>query len=275
MIVPKDGHAVESGSSIFPDTLAKVIYQEKAGSRQQIYIVAQSHRSALSGEIGKDTLQVQAEIYRIGEWLVKNRGLGVLLPEGYFQNRATGASSFGSSQARSDRQSDLSDGVLLKRLAAPDRFVNACLLLHDDFDIALQQIEDKGLHANVCFLLRELNEPASGEDRSALAAAFEYQQKKRSALLLRNIPEALAKQAGDREPRPANVLLTVGLSHVQKMIDYLKKGRAVIDPATAAADEFTRYSCDLAPLINNYGIIVLLPPTLAKNKDLCQLVTFN
>lgn len=271
-----DCHAAMAVSRPIPDRLARIVYQEKPESKQKIYIVAQSHPSALTGENAADTLQVQAEIYRIGEWLIENRGIGVLLPEGYFQKETKGASiktRCGREVVRDGRA--LPDATLLDRLAATDHFVNAGLLLHDDFGISLRQIEDRGLHANVCLLLGELVQPEPDDNLPAIAAALDYQQKKRSAALLRNIPDALAAGADDQERFRGNALLTVGLAHLKEMVAFLRNGKTVVDPFSRGAERSKGYCCDLAQLKNNYGITILLPPTLAQNKDLRPLITFN
>jgi hypothetical protein len=270
------GQASDGVELPFPAKLAKILYQQNPDSEQQIYIVAQSHRSAITGINGSDTERVQAEIYRIGEWLIENRGVAVLLPEGYFRDQAIPSStaSFNRQKNINDRGSTPSDTALLGRLLSTDHHVNANMLLHADFDVALRQIEDRDLYTSVCRLLRELtDETVADHDLPDLAAALSYQQKKRSAVLLGNIPAVLSEGIEREKFCSKNALFTVGLTHIKEIIQYLLNGQARINPVPGVSDTFSGYYCDLNALKNNYGITILLPRTLADNKDLISLVT--
>ena len=252
-------------SQDLPDRLARVIYRQNPDSEQHIYIVAQSHRSALSGLNSPDTERVQAEIYRIGEWLIKNRGVALLLPEGYFKRRTTAisAGAAGGSNRGYNPVNSISDATLLAKLSDADRFENANTLLHANYDVPLCQIEDWDLYANTRRLQGELSrETGSDPDLPALAAALNYQQKKRSAALLRNIPAVLdqALEPGNRRPKKA--LLTIGMAHIEEIIRFLMDGRAHIEPLTGMEADFAGYDCDLNALGSDYGITVILPRAL-------------
>jgi len=255
--------AAVHGSLAVPEQLASVVYRQNQTSPRQIYIVAQSHRSVLSGEKGDDTEIVQEEIYRIGAWLIRHEGVTVLLPEGYFRKHAASAAPARECrQTAAPRDNPVSDADLRIRLSDPARYVNAGMLLKADYELSLRQIEDRGVYANVCLLLRELaaSKPA---DRQNLAEALDNQQRLRSGILLENIPEVLQYGKGDC---PENAMLTVGFAHLGEMIDLLRKG---------AAENATPDAGDLRSLTENFGITVLLPRTLAQDRELCNLVLPN
>src|SRR4030043_519625 len=65
----------------------EIIYQYNEKSPQQLYVSGMSHRDSLTRRNGSQTSRVQAEIYKIGEWLIHNRELELLLPEGYFAGK--------------------------------------------------------------------------------------------------------------------------------------------------------------------------------------------
>jgi len=271
------GHASEAAGSPFPVQFADIIYQLHPHRPRQLYIVAQSHRNLLTGENGTDTATVQAEIYRIGEWLIENRGVTVLLPEGYFEKHPESLSPAACNpKALDDQSSRRNDAALADRLTDPDRMVNAGMLLQTDFDLTLRQVEDRDLYGNVCRLLDELSDAAApAAELPALAAALEYQQKKRSAVLLLNIAKVLEAGKEQEGDCPRNALLTVGLAHVKEIIDFLENGRARIDPLPGGQEGFNGYYCDLDPLKNNYGITIILPRTLAENTELRRLTLLN
>ena len=65
-----------------PEEIGQVIYQCNGdGSKdKQLYIVGLEHRDAITRSNGISTSKVQAEVYKIGEWLVLNEDLDLLLP---------------------------------------------------------------------------------------------------------------------------------------------------------------------------------------------------
>ena len=54
-----------------PDEYGTVVFQERPDLPNQIYIVGQCHRSGVTGANHELTIQAQAEIFRIGEWLIR------------------------------------------------------------------------------------------------------------------------------------------------------------------------------------------------------------
>ncbi len=138
----------------FPDHLGKVVYQEHADRNDRIYIIAQSHRSAITGKGNEDCRRVQAEIYRIGEWLITHENVAALLPEGYFSESS--AAGRNRSYEKTRQAARLDDATLAARLADPAISVNADRLLYSNYDLALRQVEDRNLYFAVVSKLRAL-----------------------------------------------------------------------------------------------------------------------
>ena len=69
-----------------PAQYGEVIYQTNEKSSNHLYIIGTSHRDSLTCLNGSLTPRVQAEVYKIGEWLIDQRGIELLLPEGFFKN---------------------------------------------------------------------------------------------------------------------------------------------------------------------------------------------
>ena len=76
-------------NSILPPQYGRVIYQLNEKSPNQVFIIGLSHRDTLTCLNGDNTSKVQAEVYKIGDWLIHNQGLELLLPEGFFKSTST------------------------------------------------------------------------------------------------------------------------------------------------------------------------------------------
>src|SRR5512139_3598389 len=71
--------------SDLPPDYGKVIYRFNEASPNQLYIIGMSHQDALTGSKRSNTVKVQTEVYRLGDWLIHQAGLELLLPEGYME----------------------------------------------------------------------------------------------------------------------------------------------------------------------------------------------
>ena len=71
-----------------PPQYGEVIYCCNEKSVNQLFIIGMSHRDSISRLNGLNTSRVQAEVYKLGEWLIQNRGLELLLPEGFFKKKS-------------------------------------------------------------------------------------------------------------------------------------------------------------------------------------------
>lgn len=256
-----------------PASLGKVVYQENEDRENRVYIIAQSHRSAISGKENCDCRKVQAEIYRIGEWLIANEKVEALLPEGFFSD---GPDSAGPGQ--SPRSADagkalrLDDASLVARLSDPSGLFNAERLLYATYGLALRQIEDQQLYFTVVGQLRDLL--ASAQDQridSTCLSSLEFHQKKRSAVILENIPAALASGQKENEKPIRRAMLTIGLAHVDSMIDFLKNGRVQVIPPPGMKNLLEGYTCDLSRLKQKYAVVVIIPSTLVESRKLLRL----
>ena len=118
-------------SPSIPYEYGKVIYQKDGNQDQHLYIICQSHRNATTGTNGRNTAKVQAEIYRIGEWLIRNEQIELLLPEGFFRKKGGGkqaATMFNDRHDANERQPaySLDDQTLKKLLNDTTTFAKSC-----------------------------------------------------------------------------------------------------------------------------------------------------
>jgi len=240
------------------DGYGRVLFQAGADSPHQIYIVGQSHRSALSGKNGRDTVQVQAEIYRIGEWLVRKRNVELILPEGYFQRSAQSAAVPGLPAVETPPVDNL---ALEAEFNDPARYVSADMLLNSNCNLRLGQVEDRSLYQEV----RQLLEQSGLRDDALSRTQIWDTQRRRTVAMLQNIPQAV--EEAFREGRICNrrAMFTIGLAHLGDIIELLKQGGDASAKPEASNRELVRL------LDQGYGVTVIVPRTLAENTRLLRL----
>ncbi len=227
-----------------PDEYGSIIYRQGERFPGQIYIVGQSHRSAVTGENGPDTLRSQIEIYRIGEWLLGQRNVELLLPEGYLRKKdisSAGSISPAAEPAHLDNQ------TLLNRLSDTRRFVNADMLLKSYCNIRLGQVEDRGLYGEVRRLLEQTIDGGVEESMAELVAT----QKKRTEAMVRNIPGVVEEAFESGRICSRRAIFTIGMAHLRDIIEMLE-GEGPLPE-------------------QGYGVTVILPRTLADNRELLRL----
>jgi len=69
-----------------PAQYGEIVYRFNEKNPSQIFIIGIGHRDALTCRNGENTSRVQAEIYKIGDWLIHHQGVELVLPEGFFKN---------------------------------------------------------------------------------------------------------------------------------------------------------------------------------------------
>ncbi len=231
----------EAAFPAFPAEYGEVVFHRVGENQQQVYIIGQSHRSSRTGLNGSDTVRVQSEIYRIGEWLIREKEVGLLLPEGFFQKTQKGP------EAAIDRESFSFDNPTLhQKLSDTRRFVNADMLLNASYNIRLAQVEDEELYRNVGALLRQMRYHPLTDP-----CELELVQEQRTAVMLQNIPAAVEKAFGCGEIENRKAMFTIGMAHMPELLGFLEK------------DNRTNYA-SLRLLDQGYGVTVILPRTLAE-----------
>jgi hypothetical protein len=252
----------------------EVIYQFNEKSPNQIFIIGISHRDSLTCLNGENTPRVQAEVYKIGDWLIHHQGLDLLLPEGFFAgNPGKIGKEKGRALERKSECTELTDlKVLEGRLSDNKTYVNAEMLLKESHPLRLRQVEDKGLYDAVRNgLLKLVN---CGEDArySALKTELDYLQEKRTAAMLQKIPEIIEAEFRQGNIKTRKAIFTIGTSHLHKIIRYINETRIKIDtPPLLASNGSKDYVADLSLLKENFGISIIIPKTLAKDQKILEL----
>jgi hypothetical protein len=266
-----------ASAPLIPPEYGAIIYQKKGASQKHIYIVGDSHRSSLTGRNGRNTVRTQIEVYRIGEWLIRNEGVQLVLPEGFFKKRPADfptarAPAMGSTLAKIP----IDDRLLEERLADDSVFTSAEMLLKVHHNVLIQQVEDERLYVAIGEFLR-LTESVSN---SAYVPIFfhmelEQMQERRTAAMLQNIPKAIDYEFQGGRISNRKALFTIGMGHIDEIIRYLKEDRISISPSTISATANPHHTADQKLLSQDYGVTVILPKALAEDREARRLTKLD
>jgi len=255
-----------------PAEYGEVIYQCNEKSPNQLFIIGMSHRDSLTRANGKNTSRVQAEVYQIGDWLIHNQQLELLLPEGFFKDRkattekknvriAEGKSKcFGSSDIK----------LLEERLSDSTTYVNAEMLLKEDHLLELQQVEDKGLYDAVREGILRLA-TCDSDNYSVVRSELDYLQERRTAAMLQKIPQIINDEVRQGHIRNRRALFTIGMYHLHYIIRYLNENGITICASPLTSNKSGDYVSELDLLKENFGICVIIPRTLADDPKVLEM----
>lgn len=254
----------------------EVVFSCNQRSPNQIYIIGMGHRDTLTHANGSDTLKSQIEVYRIGEWLIQKEGLQLLLPEGFF------------SKEISDEKEDLiktaapvnGTGVSLdtktleEKLGQENVYINAEMLLMESHSIKSQQVEDINLYNAARENINLLEKYGDDTFESLyIKSGLDYLQEKRTAVMLQNIPGVIDREYSAGRIKNKKAIFTIGLSHISGIIKYLKQNKIEIySPAFTSYDD---YLSGVKLLENNFGVTIIIPRTLADNRELLKLTRLD
>ncbi len=257
-----------------PAQYGEVIYQTNEKSSNHLYIIGTSHRDSLTCLNGSLTPRVQAEVYKIGEWLIDQRGIELLLPEGFFKNGNKKVSKETTQAVKGRKRPP--EGVDIKaleeRLSTNKTYVNAEMLLIRDQSLRVQQIEEKGLYdavGNGIFKL--VNSGKDLCDYTVQKSELDYLQERRIAAILQKIPEQIDEEFRQGNIHDRKALFTIGMSHLPRIIKYLNEKRITIISPLLPSNKSDDYLAELNLLKGNFGVSILIPRTLADDPEILKL----
>lgn len=252
-----------------PAEYGEIIYRFNEKSPNQIFIIGISHRDALTCLNGAKTSRVQAEIYKIADWLIHHQGLELLLPEGFFKSLSTGIEKK-NNKVRSCVSLDMD--ALEKRLSDNDVYINAEMLLKETHPLRLAQIEDKELYDAVRInIVKLVSSHGNPSDYSLLSAKLGYLQEKRSAAMLQKIPEVVDAEFKQGNIKSKRAIFTVGMYHLHEIIRFLSQNRITIPAPVSVSDPIRNDNSELNLLKENFGVSVILPRTLASDQKTLEI----
>ena len=256
-----------------PAEYGEVIYQSNEKSLNQIFIIGISHRDAITCLNGDNTPRVQAEVYKIGDWLIHSQGLELLLPEGFFKSTtAENGKKTMNVQERERGCTSFDMEVLEEKFSDNQTYVNAEMLLREEHPLRLEQIEDKGLYEavrNGLLKLVDCREDAS--HYQGLKSELDYLQERRTAAMLQKIPEIVNTQYRQGNIKNRKAIFTIGLSHLHKIIQYMNEGGIRIYAPLSSPSGHKDYVDKLALQKENFGVSVIIPRTLAGDQNIMKM----
>lgn len=260
-------------NSILPSQYGRVIYQLNEKSPNQVFIIGLSHRDTLTCLNGDNTSKVQAEVYKIGDWLIHNQRLELLLPEGFFKSASTKIEEKHISAPDGQNSCALLDIKLLEeRLSDNKAYVNAEMLLKETHPLRLRQVEDKELYDAVrSDLVKLISCRNDSGNYSLLKSKLEYLQEKRTAAMLQKIPEIIDDEFQRGSIKSRKAILTVGMYHLHEIIRYLNENRIIIHAPLPASNETKDDHSELNLLKEHFGVSVILPRALADDQMILEI----
>jgi hypothetical protein len=254
---------------LLPRSYGEVVYQYNEKSPNQLYIIGIGHRDALTRSNDDRTPRIQAEVYKIGEWLIQNEGVKLLLPEGYF-----GGSS-GNTAGQNVRDGSFPPAPrtesmkYLEQTFSDDRvFVNAEMLLQDHFPLLLRQVEDRDLYQAVYKNIRLLaGSKGDRGENSFIRSELDYAQERRVATMLQKVPRIIDEEFLEGHTHNKKALFTIGLSHIADIIHYLEEGKITVRSSLFPPVKHRDYAEELTLAKEGFGISVIVPKTLVKDLE--------
>ena len=262
-----------------PHEYGEVIYRIPGSSSKQLYIIGISHRDPQSGVNGGNTAQTQTDVFRIGEWLNRTRKIQLLLPEGYFAGKdSSTALSQPLPKVVNNHSSGQLDTVSLhKTFADASRYVNAEMLLLQNFDMRVCQVEDRPAYNAVRSSLYNLNKAESAGEKSLEQRLSElhYLQEIRTAKLLQKIPSLIDGAVCNGNIRNRTAMFTIGLNHIQDIVRFFRNDAINIDLPRSGLFHPASHTTELNLIKNGYGITIIIPRTLADDRNLLRMTNLD
>ena len=258
-----------------PAEYGEVIYQSSEKSPNQLFIIGISHRDFFTLRNGSNTSKVQTEVYRIGDWFIHNQGVELLLPEGFFNSGVAKSENVNPKAGYRTKSScaDFSDTKALEeRLSDDNTYVNAEMLLKESHQLRTDQVEDKELYDAVSkCIVKLVNCDTNSSDLLRLKSDADYLQERRTAAMLQKIPEIVDKEFQQGNIRSRKAILTTGLSHVSKIIEYLNSKKIAIYSPLSISKKSEDYIADLNLIKENFSVYIIIPRTLANDKKVLEI----
>jgi hypothetical protein len=263
----------ETGPSIIPAEFGEVIYRCNPRSPNQLFIIGMAHRDSLTGLSGPNTARVQAEVYKLGEWLIQNERCELLFPEGFFASPA--ARTAIEQKIATDEKLSCPESIDIKsleeKLSDKRSFVNAELLLKRNYPLKLRQVEDPKIHRAVGDLIGKLANCANdNSEYLRVKSDLDYLQERRTASMMQKIPEIIRDEFREGTIKSPKAIFTIGLSHLPKIIRNLEENRVKIYSPGLAVDKKEIFIGDLNLKKENFGVSIILPHTLAGDRKTLQ-----
>jgi len=269
LITPSNAQTIPE----FPTEYGEIIYRFNEKNPNQIFIIGISHRDALTCLNGHNTSRVQAEIYKIGDWLIHNQKVELVLPEGFFKSPSAKIEKKNvNTPERGNSCASIDSAALEKRLSDNKIYINAEMLLKENHPLRLRQIEDEDLYKAVTnHLVKLASCRHDSADYSRLNSEIEILQEKRAAAMLQKIPQIINDEFQQGNIRSKKAIFTIGMFHLHNIITYLNEKGVRIRAPLPASNGNRGHTAELNLQKENFGVSVIIPRTLASDQKTLEI----
>jgi len=273
LITPSNAQTIPE----IPAQYGEIIYRFNEKNPNQIFIIGIGHRDALTCLNGDKTSRVQAEIYKIGDWLIHHQGVELVLPEGFFKSSSANIEKKNiNAPKRGSSCPPIEMAALEKRLSDNKIYVNAEMILKENHSLRLRQLEDEALYEAVTNHLLKL---ASCRDDSAdyprLNSEMEFLQEKRAAAMLQKIPQIVNDEFQQGNIRSKKAIFTIGMFHLHNIIAYLNEKGVRIRAPLPVSNGNRGKMAELNLQKEKFGVSVIVPRTLANDQKTLEITKLN
>ncbi|MGE5841359.1 MAG: hypothetical protein ACM335_03700 [Deltaproteobacteria bacterium] len=267
ILLPGSACSAEAEQCVLPEDYGEVVCRYNERAPNHLYIIGLAHRDSLTRANGSRTPRIQAEVYKIGEWLIQNQEVELLLPEGFFAtNPKRMPEKKGALLPAASRQEKME--ILELKLSDDRRNVNAEMLLRDDFPLLLRQVEDRDLYQAALEDIRLLAETKGNMEKSyLLRSEIDYHQKMRVGTMLQRIPGIVDDEFRQGRIGNKKAVFTIGLSHVANIIKYLEEQKVTVLCPPFIPSKHEDYVCELNLAKEDFAITVIIPRTLINDRE--------
>jgi hypothetical protein len=273
LVTPSNEQTISEG----PAQYGEIIYRFNEKNPSQIFIIGIGHRDALSCLNGDNTSRVQAEIYKIGDWLIHHQGVELVLPEGFFKNPSANIEKKNNNAPeKGSRCAPIKMLDLEKRFSDNKIYVNAEMLLKENHALRLRQIEDEALYkavTNHLFKLASCREDSA--DYPRLNSEMEFLQEKRAAAMVQKIPQIVNDEFQQGNIRSKKAIFTIGMFHLHNIITYLNEKGVRMRPPLPASNGNRGPMAELNLQKENFGVSIILPRTLVNDQKTLEFTKLN
>jgi len=259
-----------------PAQYGEIIYRFNEKNPNQIFIIGIGHRDALTCLNGDKTSRVQAEIYKIGDWLIHHQGVELVLPEGFFKSSSANIEKKNiNAPERGSSCAPIQMAVLEKRLSDNKIYVNAEMLLKENHPLRLRQIEDEALYQATNHLLKLASSPEGSGNDSLLTSELKYLHEKKTAVMLQKIPQIVNDELRQGNIKSKKAIFTIGMAHLYEIITSLNEKRIKIHAPLWASNGSGDYTAELNLQKENFGVSVIVPRTLVNDQKTLEITKLN
>lgn len=265
---------ISPGSQTIPAEYGEIIYRCNESSPDQIYIIGMGHRDTFTRKNSFNSINSQVEVFRLAEWMIRNEGLELLLPEGFFLR--SGEEDISDKRGGGTGEYVSPDRVTLrKKLENDSVYTNAEMMLMENYGIKSQQVEDDYLYNAVKAAIRLLADDTIDEYEALyIMSRIDYLQQRRTAAMLQKIPDIVTAEFLKGRIKNRKAIFTMGLGHISEIIKFLAEKHIAIH-APPFLDIFDDYFAEVKLLKENFGVTVIIPKSLSESQEIVKLTRLD